>query len=294
MVDKWHILGYNMVIKRRKGGDHMTLKEMQELKKEMGLTNQMIAERSGVPLATVQKVFGGSTSSPRYETRIALEKAFSQKKNSTEYSTQTSEPWYVSEPEPAYGSGISRDGKTIDDYLALPEGVRVELIDGRFYDMAAPTNVHQNLVGLIYYFFLDHVMKNNGPCVPALSPLDVQLDRDDKTMVQPDVMIICDRDKITKPRVVGAPEMVVEVVSPSNWYVDANIKLKKYRAAGVREYWMVIPEIEKTIVYLFDPEEPPKEYSFDEKVPVAVWDGKCEIDFPVIKEKLDTLFGNRS
>ena len=80
-------------------------------------------------------------------------------------------------------------------------------------------------------------------CVPFVAPTDVQLDCDDKTMVQPDVLVVCDRSKITKERIVGAPDLVMEVISPSRVTVDIFIKVQKYKNAGVREYWLVFKQI---------------------------------------------------
>ena len=179
---------------------------------------------------------------------------------------------------------------TIDDYLKLPEGVRVELIDGVFYDMAAPTTVHQMIGQSISYILLDYIKDNKGKCVPFIAPTDVQLDCDDKTIVQPDVLVVCDRKKITKPRIVGAPDLVIEVLSESNWYNDVFRKHKKYQNAGVREYWIVFPEQLKIQVYNFKKKLEAVEYTFKDKVPVAIWDGKCVVDFSEIYEEIKFLF----
>ena len=140
--------------------------------------------------------------------------------------------------------------------------------------------------------FKNFVAKNGGCCKPYISPVDVQLDRDDKTMVQPDVIVVCDRDQITKARIVGAPSLVVEVLSPSSRYMDMVRKPKKYRNAGVREYWMIFPEEQKVLVYLFGQWEDgqaaePLEYTFADKVPVGIWDNKCEVDFVDFAKEID-------
>ena len=178
------------------------------------------------------------------------------------------------------------NGKTIRDYMALPDGERVELIDGVFYDMAAPSFVHQSIGANIWGRFNSYVEINKGKCIPAIAPVDVQLDSDDKTIVQPDVMIICDRNKITKPRVIGAPDLIVEILSPSNWYHDMVRKLRKYKNAGVREYWIVIPDNLRVLVYYFERSDLPLEYTFKDEVPVNIWDEKCKVDFNAIYEKI--------
>ena len=94
--------------------------------------------------------------------------------------------------------------KTIEDYLALPDERRVELIDGVFYDMAAPSYVHQIIALKIFQILLNHVEKNGGSCMPFAAPADVQLFCDsDKTMVQPDVFVVCDRDQVTLNKLLG-------------------------------------------------------------------------------------------
>ena len=155
--------------------------------------------------------------------------------------------------------------------------------------MAAPTFSHQEIGLSICFAFRNFVEANGGECIPAVAPVDVQLDCDDKTMVQPDVMIICDRNKITKPRIVGAPDLIVEVLSPSNWYHDLVRKLRKYKKAGVREYWIVIPDSLKVLVYYFEKSDIPEEYSFNDEVPVNIWDGRCKVDFRKIYERVSFI-----
>ena len=262
----------------------MSILDMQLKKKNLGLTNQMIADHSGLPLATVQKIFSGATPHPRYATRVALDKAFSD--------FDDIDNFCLAEPKYVYGSGAKKAdeaGKTVEDYLALPEDIRVELIDGVFYDMAAPTTIHQRIAFKISIAFESHVSKNGGNCVPFVAPVDVNLDNDDKTMVQPDVLIVCDRNKITRARIYGAPDLVVEVVSPSNSFVDTLIKLNKYKKAGVREYWIVFPDEKKVFTYFFEESEDPTIYSFGATVPVRIWNSECLVDFAEIYDSISFI-----
>lgn len=255
----------------------MTITEMKKQKKVFGYTNEKIAELSGVPLGTVQKIFAGVTESPRYDTLLALEKAFHQY------------PDRVGEAATQYP--VKKQGEyTLDDYYALPDERRVELIDGIIYDMASPTSIHQIISTSIWRELMEYIEKKKGNCIPMVAPLDVQLDCDDKTMVQPDVLIVCDRDKVIRRCVYGAPDFIVEILSPSTKKKDMFVKLNKYMNAGVREYWIIDPKQKRILVYDFESETYPEIYGFDAKVPVAVFDGECEVDFEAIYEYVRFLY----
>ena len=259
----------------------MTIEEMKNRKRELGYTNQDIAKKAGVPLSTVQKIFSGATSAPRQETIRALEQLL--RPRFPYDSPVASEPVSVCETQPAYAERNKRL-YTLEDYLALPDDQRVELIDGVFYDMASPTTIHQSIGGFIYKKFLDHVLPHKGPCYPFISPVDVQLDADDKTVVQPDVLVVCDRSKYKNGRVFGAPDLVIEVLSPSTRKKDMQLKLHKYGNAGVREYWIIDPEKMKIIQYDLESLDAPVIHGFDAVVPVLIWDGKCTVDFQELYE----------
>lgn len=275
----------------------MTIEEMKQRKRELGFTNQMIADRSGIPLSTVQKVFAGATASPRRETIEALTKVLDKGKT-TVYGDPAAAESIVCETPAAYNVH-SEDGNsnepgnrlyTLEDYLRLPDDQRVELIDGVFYDMAAPTTVHQGIAGFLYKKLLDFVMENKGPCFPFISPVDVQLDCDDKTVVQPDVLVVCDRTKYKNGRVFGAPDLVIEVLSPSTRRKDMQLKMYKYAGAGVREYWMVDPGKKLVAQYDLEHLEIPAIYNFQSVIPVLIWDGACRIDLGEMDETIGFLW----
>lgn len=189
------------------------------------------------------------------------------------------------EPQTAYGT--KRQGEyTVEDYFGLPEDQRAELIDGVFYDMASPLIRHQLAAGYIYGKFLEHVAAHRGSCMPMIAPVGVQLDQDDKTMVEPDVLILCDRSKVRRRCVFGAPDFVLEVLSPSTRKKDMFLKLHKYQQAGVREYWMVDLDRRRVIVYDFTTDTGPVIYGFEDQVPVAVWGGACRIDFRAVEQQI--------
>lgn len=257
----------------------MTIEEMKKRKQELGYTNETIADLSHVPLGTVQKIFAGVTQHPRYDTLRALERVF------------TEQAWdMVRAPAIRYGAEIQNDDDTLKDYYQIPEDRRVELIDGVFYDMAAPSSLHQMLEMEIRDSLNSYIRANRGQCITLLSPVDVQLDCDNRTMVQPDLIVVCDRSKITYRCILGAPDMVVEVLSKATQRIDMFVKLNKYQMTGVREYWIVDPDKQKVIVYRFDQSFYPTIYGFDSKIPVGIFDDACLVDFPEIYERVRFLY----
>ena len=107
---------------------------------------------------------------------------------------------------------------------------------------------------MIHMAFYDYVKKNKKPCRVFEAPVDVQLFCDNKTMVQPDVLVVCDRDKIKGFGIFGAPDFILEILSKSTRKKDMGIKLEKYMEAGVREYWIIDPCKEALITYYFEDE----------------------------------------
>ena len=264
----------------------MTIQEMQDRKRELGYTNEMIAEKAGLPLGTVQKIFAGLTKAPRRSTIEALERLFAVK--SVSYAERMEKlPAFsgIRESESAYSAQMPRGPYTIDDYYALPDYPRVELIDGYFYDMSSPSIVHQTILGQLFLQFAAWAEKH-PECRVYFAPLDVRLDNDNYTMVQPDLLVICGKNDGDPRRINGAPDLVVEVLSPSSRLHDMYLKLTKYQKAGVREYWLVDPMIKKISVYDFGHDEHPLQYSFADRVPIRISGGECAVDFAKISAAL--------
>lgn len=255
----------------------MTIQEMKEKKREKGYTYALMAELSGVPLGTIQKIFSGETMSPRYDTLQALEELFRES------------PMVREESVYQVNSQHTQGSYTIDDYYALPEDQRVELIDGYFYDMAAPTFLHQMIGGEVHRQIANFIMERGGSCMPLISPIDIQLDCDERTMVQPDVAILCHDDKVKKWGVYGAPDFVLEVISPSTRRKDYTKKLSKYMEAGVREYWILDPYQQKLIVYFFESEVCPVIHGLNEPVAVGIYNGELEIVFSHIVKWIEEM-----
>ena len=166
---------------------------------------------------------------------------------------------------------------TIEDIYALPEGTRAELIDGQIYYMAPPSRIHQRLLFELSRIIADYITKNNGSCEVDIAPFAVFLHDDDKNYVEPDISVICDRNKLNDRGCVGAPDWIIEVVSPGSRRMDYFTKLFKYRTAGVREYSIVDPDKNRITVYNFDTEDT-AEYSFMDSVQSGIYPG-FSIDF---------------
>ena len=169
---------------------------------------------------------------------------------------------------------------TIDDIYALPDGERAELIDGRIYYMAPPSRKHQQIVGELFATIRNYILTNNGSCQPYISPFAVFLNADDKNYVEPDISVICDKNKLNDKGCVGAPDWIIEIVSPSSKYMDYFTKLMKYRNAGIREYWIVDPLKNLIITYNLE-NETVEQYNFSDKVKVSIYKD-LEMDFSKI------------
>lgn len=160
---------------------------------------------------------------------------------------------------------------TIDDIYALPDGERAELIDGKIYYMAPPNTKHQRLLNYISTEINMYIRENNGECEVFPAPFAVFLNENDTNYVEPDISVICDKNKISDKGCHGAPDWIIEIVSPSSKQMDYYKKLFKYRTAGVREYWVVDPEKELVTIYSFE-KDSMEEYSFDKDIPVGIYE----------------------
>lgn len=161
---------------------------------------------------------------------------------------------------------------TIDDIYALPDGQRAELIDGQIYNMAPPKRIHQKLINRLSQIITNFIDSKHGDCEVYPAPFAVFLNADDKTYVEPDISIICDKNKLNDYGCSGAPDWIIEIVSPSTERMDYGTKLFKYRSAGVREYWIVNP-VNRTInIYDFKSNEKTGQYSFDNRISSCIYD----------------------
>jgi Uma2 family endonuclease len=172
---------------------------------------------------------------------------------------------------------------TYSDYASWDDGKRYELIDGVIYLMSpAPTPAHQTICGELHAQL--HSFLRGKPCKVFIAPLDVRLDAasGDNTVVQPDILVVCDQAKVKGKNCKGVPDMVIEVLSLSTLGRDKVVKFNKYLQAGVREYWIVDPEGRNvTVNILKNGEYISKAYGGEETVPVNVLNG-CQVDLKLV------------
>jgi len=174
---------------------------------------------------------------------------------------------------------------TIDDIYALPDGERAELIDSQIYYMAPPSRKHQRIAGELFAAIREYINRNHGTCEVDIAPFAVFLDEDDTNYVEPDISIICDPNKLTDRGCFGAPDWIIEIVSPGSRQMDYYTKLFKYRTAGVREYWIVDPEKNRILVYDFESENT-GDYTFADSVKAGIYDD-LSINFSDIAKLLN-------
>ena len=163
---------------------------------------------------------------------------------------------------------------TEEDYYNLPENVRAELIDGEFYYMSAPSRIHQEILMALAKTIANYIDQKKGDCKIYPAPFAVKLFEDDnKIIVEPDISVICDPDKLTDRGCTGAPDWIIEIVSPGNSSHDYVYKLNLYVKAGVREYWIVNPQKKSIYVYYLEKIQfETTSYTFQDKIKVNIYD----------------------
>ena len=164
---------------------------------------------------------------------------------------------------------------TYSDYCTWDDSSRWELIAGVPHMLApGPSPQHQSISGRLFKVLSDFL--EGKPCQVFSAPLDVRLSADtyDDTVVQPDLLVVCDESKLDDKGCTGAPDMTIEVLSPSSQQRDRYQKFQLYRDAGVREYWIVDPESKTIQVHVLrDGDYITYVYSRDNAAPVSILDG---------------------
>lgn len=277
----------------------MTVEEMKKRKQELGYSLKQLSEISGVPASTINKIFNGYTVSPRYTTLQALTRALDNPhKDGLLYKSHPASG-YVKESIPAYAyhrteymspeqaalSEILPEGPyTLQDREKLPEQRRTELIHGVLYDMASPRKIHQEITGSVFIQLTKCISDNASTCKAYIAPLDVILGKDQKTVVQPDVFVLCHSEN--GEYIYSAPELAIEVTSPSTRMKDYLVKLTLYTGEGVKEYWIIDPDQTSVTVYHLSQlrgEDTSsgkivEVFGFSQEIPVGISHGKCRIN----------------
>ena len=168
---------------------------------------------------------------------------------------------------------------TVAEWEKLPENPRYELIDGELVLMARLSSDHQSvnmgIAGQLWYHL-------RGKRCKVFSELSVRFHENDDTIFVPDLIVVCDRSKIMKNYCIGAPDLIVEIISPSSVRIDRILKLNRYYLEKVREYWIVDPMYQIVEVYQWDNGLClPRIFGSEERVKVGVLDD-CEIDLSLV------------
>ena len=160
---------------------------------------------------------------------------------------------------------------TTDDIYALPDGERAELIDGQIYMMGTPSRIHQKLVGQLSRIIGNYIESNHGSCEIYPAPFAVFIKKDYKNYVEPDISVICDKNKLSDRGCEGAPDFIIEIVSPSSRRMDYYKKCALYAESGVREYWIVDPEKQRTMIYRYEDDAAPMIVPFEQDLAVGIY-----------------------
>lgn len=250
----------------------MNVNDLRKLKEKENISCETISELSGIPVDVVIKIFTGEIKEPKYMSLLAIEQVIVRKKKIPFYYDEEKEYPCLIREQVAYNFDARK--YYVEDIMQLCEGIRVEIIDGKFYTMTTPKRIHQFLSVNITSRMFNHIDKNNGKCHIYTAPLGVRLFADDETWVEPDILVVCKRKNIlTDQGCNGAPDLVVEIVSPNNAFHDYVRKLIKYKEAGVREYWIVDSSTERVTVYIFEDIEKKIEYTYDDVIESHVLEG---------------------
>lgn len=258
---------------------------MRCVRESLGMSQKELQNRTGIYQADLSKIERGE-GNPSLETIEKISKALNL---DLQFFAMPHASFKRFEPIPEDVASFLPKGKMQGEFVAsdldaLPDGKLVELIDGCVCSMAVPSTIHQQIIGEMVYAFKKYIKDNKGLCVVFGSSTGLRFENDDSNYLIPDMTVVCDRKKITAEGIVGSPDFVLEVASPSNYRIDYHKKTQLYMDNGVREYWIIDPMLSRLTVYNFKNLGIPEVHTLDEVVPVSIYDGKLEIDLKEIVE----------
>ena len=270
----------------------MKADDLKRKKEEAGMTTATLSKLSGVPVGTINKILNGETKSPRYDTLSALEQALDSVRKPSKEVRESGDPYGVEESDvhTTTDSWKLRCNMQADaDSLKFPYDVGAERMDGEMICPEKPTTGHQVLVSqLILQFgrFIEETGKND---LVFPSPFRVYPDSNEKTVLQPDISVVCHRERLGRDGLMGAPDLVMEITSSVTRKRDLGRKMCRYLEAGVREYWVLDSKTRNVLVYCFEQDELPAVYSFKEEIPVSIYEGRLRICMRKAAAVLDEL-----
>ena len=288
------------------------IKKLKDRKKALKLTTAHLAYLADLPVGTVSKVMTGETKNPSYITIDKIDRALLHEEmllrikkyrellmdyiknhqdenvDQKEFEKKYREDNNLNDAPIPYAIPILHEN---DGNLALRKDDRVdvsilneigedkliELLDGHLIFNEAPGIIHQRIVQNLGKVLDKYISSNKGKCQMFNVGVDVRLDEDEYTSLIPDVLIVCDGEKVHDDAIYGAPDFVIEVTSPSTRHRDYNEKMHKYMVSGVREYWIVDIEKEKVTTYIEGEPMMAYIYSFDDEIPIYIYNGQVKI-----------------
>lgn len=291
----------------------MKVDEIRERKKKLKLTTYQLALLAELPQGTVSKILTGETKNPSYLTIEKLDETLlkEEMKVRMEAYVAAMQQYFAEHPEDIGNQekfeAIYREKCNLDDApipYAVPrddtsklhgnlalhdyrlraselykmgENRGFELIDGNLIVSEMAGVSHQRMVKKLGRAISDFIDEKHGRCEVFDVGVNVYLDENEYTLVIPDITVICNPDRITEKGIEGAPDFVIEVVSPSTRQTDYHKKLHKYMDAGVTEYWIVDMEREMVSVCINGEPMQVTIYSFTDEIPVNIYDGKLSV-----------------
>ena len=291
----------------------MEVSDLKKRKKDLHLTTAKLAYLAELPVGTVSKIMTGETKNPSYVTIEKIDAALLKEEMILRLENYRKELFaYIAEhsdetvdqkdfekmyrekhhltDEPLPYAVMNENNTTkgnlalyreyyvsLNDIKNIEENRLVELLKGQIIFNEAPSFFHQQIVQNLGRCIESFIKQNHGKCRMFNVGVNVRLCEDDYTMLIPDVVVNCDDSRLTETGIDGAPDWIIEVVSKGSRYRDYNSKMHAYMEYGVREYWIVDPEKERVTTYIEGEPMMAYVYSFDDVVPVYIYEGKLSI-----------------